>query len=190
MKRVWPYAAGVVLSIVALYAARRRPDPPDPSPEPPEQRDPPAVSAVEPPAAPDWLPQETEFQREFARQRAALVGDPRRAMGPARRYFSGCAEEALPLLKEAARRDPDDLFRAVAVMTLGELKRADLGDELFVERLKEDPAWNVRHNAAMAIEMLGRKDDLPVLRSAAEKDPHERVREAAARAVRTLEAGE
>jgi hypothetical protein len=171
--------------------------PPQPPPRPPQPvlAPGPAVSDHElgplPQAPPAYLPQETPFQRTFARIRAQYLADPRTVIGRggAARTLRASAEESAPLLKEAALKDPEDRFRAWALVLLGDLRRDELAEELFVPLLKEDPFAGVRAAAAQALGKLGPMRYADALRQAAESDADESVRAVAREALRLVPEG-
>lgn len=195
--RSFSIVAGVVLlAAVAAVMLASRPD--DPVPPPPPER-PPAppeetVSPIErdlpplPPNAPAYLPQETEFERTFIRIRTQYIADPHTTLqrGAYRRYLSDQGAAAEALLKRSASSDPHDRFRAWSVTILGDFKRADLADEVFVPRLRDDAFYGVRKAAALALGRLGDAAYLDELRAAAANDPHADVRAAADEAIRFI----
>lgn len=153
---------------------------------------PPSVgqSPEAPVPVPDYIPQETPVQKSFARMRfqfgASRQGQRELATGLASRYLIDQHEESFPLLKAAVERDPDIGFRAWTLLILGDLRREECADELFVPLLRDDPAWPIRHNAALGLGKLGLTKYLEALREAAAGDAHEKVRRAAEQAIRMI----
>jgi len=153
-----------------------------------------AVAPVEadlpplPKEIPEYLPVHTEFQKRFVRVREEYITNPRRTLeqGSAGRMLKGAPDESVELLKASALRDPHDRFRAWSVTLLGDLKRPDLAEEVFVPRLLEDRFFGVRVAAATALGKLGLRDHLGALRRAAGSDPDEAVRRQAERSIQEI----
>lgn len=175
--------AGVLLAGLAASMAvwAKRDDPPvEPPPPVADTPPPPPEGEIPRERVPEYLPQETEYQRRFAYVRETFLMD-RHDVSRVQRFLQADPALSLPLLREAAVKDPIAPFRTLAVRALG-----DLGDPQAADALKAalgDAEWSVRHNAAEAMGKLRLKEFEEELRALAQNDPHERVRKAAEEAI-------
>ena len=99
--------------------------------------------------------------------------------------IKGCGDEAIPFLTKLAKEDTNERVRAFAVRILGRMNLATLSS-LFTELLKNDTSAFVRENCCWALGQLGNSESLDILQKAADSDPSEPVRKAAAQAIETI----
>ena len=99
--------------------------------------------------------------------------------------IKGCGDEAIPFLTKLAKEDTNERVRAFAVRILGRQNKANLLG-LFMELLKNATSAFVRENSCWSLGRLGNSESLDILQKAADSDPSEPVRKAAAQAIETI----
>ena len=117
--------------------------------------------------------------------------------------IKGCGDEAIPFLSKLAKEDGNERVRAFSVRILGRMNNAELSSAtpsvnpsthgsagqllpLFMELLKNDTSAFVRENSCWSLGRLGNSESLDILQKAADSDPSEPVRKAAAQAIETI----
>lgn len=183
-------ALAVVAAIAFAVIVLRAPVPPPVEPSPPA----PTVEVELPPLPADLpahLPAQTAYQKTFLRIREQYITDPRGVLGKgtATRFMDTSPDESVALLKASALKDPNDRFRAWSVTQLGNMKRSELAEEVFVHCLREDRFFGARAAAAGALGQAGSRRHAGVLEEAARSDPDALVRQYAEEALRKIEGG-